>query len=141
YAKLSMNKELADRIIFEITESNTIKDFDTVNHFIQVLKGDGFKVCLDDFGVGSASFQYLHKLHVDYVKVDGSYTRKILTSDRDAIMVKNLTQMCKDLKTVVIAEMVESREQATLLQSLGIEFGQGYLFGRPSGKPEYTPAP
>jgi PAS domain S-box-containing protein len=141
YAKLSLNKDLADRIIFEITESNTIKDFETVNHFIQVLKGDGYKVCLDDFGVGSASFQYLHKLHVDYVKVDGSYTRKILTSDRDAIMVKNLAQMCKDLKTIVIAEMVESPAQAALLQSLGIEYGQGYLFGKPSGKPEYTPTP
>lgn len=141
YAKLSMNKDLADRIIFEITESNTIKDFETVNHFIQVLKGDGYKVCLDDFGVGSASFQYLHKLHVDYVKVDGSYTRKILTSDRDAIMVKNLVQMCKDLKTSVIVEMIETEEQFALLKSLGVEYGQGYLFGKPTNKPEYTPTP
>jgi EAL domain-containing protein (putative c-di-GMP-specific phosphodiesterase class I) len=138
HAKLSLNKELSDRLMFEITESTTIKDLEMVNHFIKILQGDGYKVCLDDFGAGSASFQYLHQLHVDYVKIDGSYTRKILTSERDAIMVKNLSQMCLDLKIHVIAEMIEEESQAERMKSLGVQYGQGYLFGKATAKPEYT---
>ena len=137
HAKLQLNKSLADRMMFEITESNTIQDLDMVNHFIQILQNDGFKVCLDDFGAGSASFQYLHRLHVNYVKIDGAYTKKILTSDRDGIMVKNLVQMCRDLKIKVIAEMIEEEQQAERMRSLGVHYGQGYLFAKPSAKPEY----
>lgn len=137
HAKLSMNKELSERLMFEITESTTIVDLEMVNHFIGILQGDGYKVCLDDFGAGSASFQYLHRLHVDYVKIDGSYTRKILTSERDAIMVKNLTQMCRDLNIDVIAEMIEQQEQSDRMQDLGVQYGQGYLFGKATPKPEY----
>jgi EAL domain-containing protein (putative c-di-GMP-specific phosphodiesterase class I) len=137
HAKLSMNKELSDRLMFEITESTTVTDLEMVNHFIGILQEDGYKVCLDDFGAGSASFQYLHRLHVDYVKIDGSYTRKILTSERDAIMVKNLTQMCRDLNIDVIAEMIEQESQSRRMQELGVQFGQGYLFGKATPKPEY----
>ena len=140
HAKLMLNKELADRIIFEITESTTIQDLEMVNHFIQILQNDGYKVCLDDFGAGASSFQYLQRLHVDYVKIDGSYTRKILTSDRDAIMVKNLTQMCRDLKVKVIAEKVEQETQADRLRSMGVTLGQGFLFAPPLVKPEYSPS-
>lgn len=137
HAKLSLNKSLAERMLFEITESNTIQNFEMVNHFIQILQNDGFQVCLDDFGAGSASFQYIHKLHVDYVKIDGSYTKKILTSERDGIMVKNLSQMCRDLSIKVIAEKVEQEEQAERLRSLGVRYGQGFLFSPPQAKPEY----
>lgn len=137
HAKLSLNKNLAERVIFEITESTTIQDLDMVNHFVKILQNDGYKVCLDDFGAGSASFQYLHRLHVNYVKIDGSYTKKILTSERDAIMVKNLSQMCRDLNINVIAEMIEEEEQAERMRSYGVRYGQGYLFARPQAKPEY----
>lgn len=137
YAKLTLHKELSDRMLFEITESTTIQDLDMVNHFIQVLQGDGYQVCLDDFGAGSASFQYLHRLHVDYVKIDGSYTKKILSSERDSIMVKNLVQMCRDLNINTIAEMIETQEQADRLRGFGVGYGQGYLFAKPQAKPEY----
>ncbi|WP_435641515.1 EAL domain-containing protein [Micavibrio aeruginosavorus] len=138
HAKLLMNKTLSDRLMFEITESTTIQDLDMVNHFVKILQDDGFKVCLDDFGAGSASFQYLHRIHVDYVKIDGQYTKKILNSERDAIMVKNLSQMCRDLEIKVIAEMIETQDQADKVRSLGIGYGQGYLFSKPMPKPEYT---
>ena len=123
--------------MFEITESTTIQDLDMVNHFIRILQDEGYKVCLDDFGAGSASFQYLHQLNVDYVKIDGSYTRKLLSSERDAIMLKNLSQMCMDLNIKVIAEMVEQEEQAERLRNMGIGYGQGYLFGKAKPSPEY----
>ncbi|MBU0858762.1 MAG: EAL domain-containing protein, partial [Alphaproteobacteria bacterium] len=137
YAKLSLHKDLASRLIFEITESNTITELDLVNKFIKQMQDTGYEVCLDDFGAGSASFQYLQKLHVDYVKIDGQYTQKLLASRRDAVLIKNLAQMCHDLDIKVIAERVEQEEQAVRLREYNIGFGQGYYFGKPTPKPEY----
>lgn len=139
-AKLALSKELSDRLLFEITESTNIQNLEMVNNFIRVLQGKGYKVCLDDFGAGSASFQYLHALHVDYVKIDGQYTRKIMSSERDLIMVKNLTRMCNDLRITVIAEQIEKPDQYRIMRELGVPMGQGYLFGKATSKPEYVPA-
>lgn len=136
-AKLDLNKHLADRIIFEITESNTIKELDMVNNFIMILQERGFKVCLDDFGAGSASFQYVQKLHVDYLKIDGQYTRKLLTSQRDTVMVRNLARMCQDLGITAIIEAVETVEQARLIKEMGIPLAQGFLYSKPLLKPDF----
>ncbi len=138
-AKLDLHAHLNKRIIFEITESTTIKELDMVNSFIGVLQERGFKVCLDDFGAGSASFQYLQKLHVNYLKIDGQYTRKLLTSQRDAVMVKNLAQMCADLGITVIAEVVETIEQARIVRDMGIPLAQGFLYSKPLPKPDFEP--
>lgn len=139
-AKLDLNAHLNKRIIFEITESTTIKELDMVNNFIAIMQQRGFKVCLDDFGAGSASFQYLQKLHVDYLKIDGQYTRKLLSSHRDAVMVKNLAQMCADLGITVIAEMVEKIEQSRMIRDMGIPLAQGFLYSKPLLKPDFEPA-
>lgn len=138
-AKLDLNKHLADRMIFEITESTEIKELDLVNNFIKIMQDRGFKMCLDDFGAGAASFQYLQKLHVDYLKIDGQYTRKILTSQRDAVMVRNLARMCQDLNITVIAEVIETIEQARLIKEMGIPLAQGFLYSKPLPKPDFDP--
>lgn len=141
YMKLSAHKDIAKNILFEITESTTIKNLDLVNEFIRILQEDGYRICMDDFGAGSASFQYLHKLHVNYVKLDGQYTKKILNDERDAAMVKNLAQMCRDLGVKVVAEMVEEEKQVAKLAGMGIEYAQGYYFSKPVPMPEYKTDP
>lgn len=83
--------EAAKHLMFEITESSEIKDLDRVDGYIQQLRKKGYAVCLDDFGAGSASFQYLHKLKVDGIKIDGAYIRNITNSPRDATMVKSMS--------------------------------------------------
>lgn len=138
-AKLDMHPELANRMIFEITESTTISELAMVNKFIKFLQKKGYKVCLDDFGAGSASFQYIQQLHVDYVKIDGQYTRKILSSHRDQVLVKNLSQMCRDLNIAVIAEQLEEKDQVEKMLELGVQLGQGYYFGYPCNKPQFDP--
>src|SRR5262249_12388074 len=89
-------------------------------------------------GAGGMSFQYLQRLNVDYVKVDRQYTQNLLNSNRDAVLLKNLARMCKELDIRVIGERVEAEAQAQKLQELGIEMGQGYYFGQPTVKPEYV---
>ncbi|MCC6598925.1 MAG: EAL domain-containing protein [Alphaproteobacteria bacterium] len=137
--QLAKGKDLSKRIMFEITESSHIRDLDKVNRFVEKLQAAGYKIALDDFGAGSASFEYIQKLKVDMVKIDGKYIRKLLTSDRDAAMVKNLTQMCKDLGMGVVAEYVEEQAQANMLRDLGIDLGQGYFFGKPESAPTFQP--
>lgn len=135
---LEKNKTLAERMMFEITESAHIKDLDKVGRFIKDLQHLGFKVALDDFGAGAASFQYLQKLEVDFVKIDGKYTRKLLSSERDMAMIKNLVQMCKDLNVKTIAECVESQAEADVLKAMGVDYAQGYLYGKAEPHPSYT---
>ncbi len=129
--------DAAKNLMFEITESSEIKDLDKVDAYIQKLRAKGYPVCLDDFGAGAASFQYLHKLKVDGIKIDGSYVRNITTNGRDSTMVKNMTQMCHEMGVYVVAEMIETQEQMDLLSSIGVDKGQGWLFGKAA--PEVLP--
>ena len=124
-------------LMFEITESTSIGDLEKVNKFIQVLRKQGFEVCLDDFGAGAASFQYLNGLEIDCVKIDGKYVRDAETSKKDEAMVRNLVKMCKDLGITTIAEMVETEKQLNYLTHIGVDKGQGWLFGKPDDKAEY----
>lgn len=137
--KLNKAGSLGHRLHFEITESTGIEDLSLVNDHIEEFHKHGYQVSLDDFGAGSASFQYLQKLNVDYVKIDGAYTRKLLTSERDASMIKNLVRMCKDLNIKTVAEFVEEPEQASMLRNMGVDYGQGYLYSEPLSQPNYKP--
>lgn len=134
-----LKTDIPKRLIFEITESSQITDLNKVNNFVRTLQDDGFKISLDDFGAGSASFQYLHKLHVNSVKIDGEYIMNILTSERDLSMVTNLVRMCTDLNVSVVAERVETKEHADALKKMGVELAQGYYFAKPLDEPNYKP--
>src|SRR3546814_13380438 len=102
------------------------------------MKARGFSMCLDDFGAGAASFQYLRALEVDYVKIDGTYTRRLLSSDRDGLLLRNLCDLCAALNIETIAAMVELDDQVARLRSLGVKIGQGYLLGRPAPRPVFA---
>ncbi|WP_420346136.1 EAL domain-containing protein [Pelagibius sp.] len=132
------NKALAGRLMFEATESSRIYDLERVSNVFQTLKELGFSMCLDDFGAGAASFQYLRALEVDYVKIDGTYTRRLLSSDRDTLMLRNLCDLCRDLRIKTIAEMIELEEQVAKLRALGVHMGQGYLLGPPAPQPVFS---
>jgi EAL domain-containing protein (putative c-di-GMP-specific phosphodiesterase class I) len=126
-----------DNLLFEITESTAIEDLGKVNAYIQRLRDRKFEVCLDDFGAGAASFQYLNGLDIDCVKIDGKYIRDALNSSRDEAMVRNLARMCQDLGVTTVAEMVETQEQLDYLVSIGVDKAQGWLFAKPAPKAIY----
>lgn len=127
-----------DNLMFEITESTQIENLEQVNSYIQKLRKKKYEVCLDDFGAGSASFQYLNALDIDCVKIDGKYVRDAINSPRDEAMVRNLVRMCKDLNVTTIAEMVETQQQLDYMNKIGVDKAQGWLFGRPAAKAEYN---
>jgi EAL domain-containing protein (putative c-di-GMP-specific phosphodiesterase class I) len=137
---LQRHDNLAGRLMFEATESSRMHDLERVARVFNAMKTRGFSMCLDDFGAGAASFQYLRALEVDYVKIDGTYTRRLLSSDRDGLLLRNLCELCADLKIETIAEMVELEDQVDKLRSLGVKMGQGYLLGRPAPQPVFAGA-
>ena len=123
---------LAGSLVFEITESAEIRNLDRMAKVIDRLRARGHRVALDDFGAGAAAFHYIRSLKVDHVKVDGAYVQRIVSSKRDCSIVRAMTELCKNLGVSTIAEMIEEEEQVRLLQDIGVDSGQGFLFARPS---------
>ncbi len=119
-------------ILLEITESSRISDLPAARRIIDQFRTDGHPVCLDDFGAGSSDLQYLQHLAVDFVKIDGTYVREIHKEQRHVPFVKAIIQLCRDLDIRTIAEMIETEAAVRVLAGLGVDYGQGYLFGKPA---------
>ncbi len=129
---LARYPNLRHRLMIEVTESSRIKNLERVGKVIQSFRSAGHRVCIDDFGAGSAALQYLRFLNVDVIKIDGLYVREIATNPNDRTLVKAIQFLCNELKCESVAEMIEEAAQAKLLRELGVKFGQGYLYGKPS---------
>lgn len=129
---LSALKTKPETLLFEITESTKIPDPLIANEAIQTLRNLGHKVCLDDFGVGEASLQYLRQFQIDILKIDGSYIRDALQDETTAHILQAIADLCRKLKTQTVAEMVEDEATTELLINCNVDYGQGYFFGRPN---------
>lgn len=138
--------DVAPSLMFELTESAPIDDLSVANDIIQILRQGGNAVCLDDFGTGEASFDYLKYLQMDLIKIDGSYIRASMQSKRGRHLLAAVIDLCRSHNETLIGEMVEDEEVSRLLALHGIKFGQGYYFGRPDTDiermlREYPPEP
>ncbi|WP_157879029.1 EAL domain-containing protein [Pararhodospirillum photometricum] len=120
------------RLLFEITESSRMTDLKGANQFIQALRAMRYQVCLDDFGAGAASFQYLSALDVDVVKIDGSAVRNAMNGTKGKAFLSALTELCRRLSVRTIAEMIDSPQSLQFVRACGCDYVQGFLFGRPS---------
>ena len=130
------------KLLFEITESSRMSRLELANQFIQSLRDRGYHVCLDDFGAGAASFQYLSVLDVDVVKIDGSAVKNALTASKGRAFLSALTELCRRMKVETIAEMVDTPETLDFCRDCGCNYVQGYLFGKPSREiRDFAPLP
>lgn len=127
--------DIRTRILIEVTETAAVADIEAAARRLTTLRRAGVKVCLDDFGVGAASLDYLHRLPADTVKIDGRFVRDIATDQRARDLIARMVELCADLKMSTIAEMIETEEQAASIRTLGVGYGQGWLFGRPAFEP------
>ncbi|MFK7795666.1 MAG: EAL domain-containing protein [Gammaproteobacteria bacterium] len=119
-------------ICFEITESVAVKSITRAQNFIHNLKAVGYKFSLDDFGVGYCSFNYLNQLDVDHVKIDGSFVSAMLDDATQFATVQAITSVARTMNIKTIAEFVEKPEIIKALKVIGVDYGQGYIFGKPS---------
>lgn len=129
---LKENDWTKGKLIFEITESARMSDLQSANNFIQRLRKAGYEVCLDDFGAGSASFQYLSTLDVDVVKLDGSAVKNAEKSPKGRAFMSALTELCRRLGVETVAEMIDSPQSLAFVRDCGVDYVQGFLFGKPS---------
>lgn len=123
--------DVRDQLSFELTESSQIDDLDTTNRILSRIRDFGHKVALDDFGAGAAGLQYLRVLKVDYVKIDGIYVRRALEDSENQAFLKSIANLCKGLDISMIGECIEVPQQEHFLSSIGVNFGQGWLYGKP----------
>jgi EAL domain-containing protein (putative c-di-GMP-specific phosphodiesterase class I) len=117
-------------IRLEVTESILMEDPDRCAKTLETCRAQGFKIAIDDFGTGYSSLNYLNTLPVTALKMDRSFTLSLLNETVGRKIIGAILQLGGELGLSVIAEGVEDELQAAMLQAMGCEFGQGYLFGR-----------
>lgn len=116
---------------FEITETALVGDISDTADTINDIRALGCSFSLDDFGSGYASFSYLKDFPVDYVKIDGIFVREILNKPADYAMISSITEIAHFMEKKVIAEFVSDETTSQALKNIGVDYGQGYHFGKP----------
>jgi diguanylate cyclase (GGDEF)-like protein/PAS domain S-box-containing protein len=117
-------------IAVEITESLLLDASPEVKAKLLELRDAGVEVAIDDFGTGYSSLAYLKNLHIDYLKIDQSFTRNLAPGSSDMALTEAMIVMAHKLGLKVVAEGVETDAQCDLLRAAGCDFGQGYLFAK-----------
>lgn len=119
----------------ELTESATVAGIERAAEMMRRLKRMGVSVAVDDFGTGYSCLSYLPKLNFDFVKLDRSFVTEMTERRETRSFVKSILELAHNLRMKVIAEGVETRQQLSLIKSLGTDEAQGFLLGRPSADP------
>ncbi len=119
------------KLCMELTEATAVAHLGRTRAFIQRLRSMGCRFALDDFGTGVSSFAYLKHLPADYLKLDGSFVRDITREPIDRAMVEAIHRLATIMGIETIAEFVEEADTLQLLKDIGVNYGQGFLLGRP----------
>lgn len=118
-------------MVIEITERQLIGDAEAVRLLVQPLIDFGFQLAVDDFGSGYSSYLYVLKLPVSYLKIEAELVREAAHSARAQAMVRSINNMAHELGMLTIAEGIEDEATAEAMRRLGVDWGQGYYWGRP----------
>ena len=121
-----------DKICFEVNEGAVTSNVQHAQRFIEVLHGIGCEFALDDFGSGLGAFSNLKNLPVDYLKIDGSYTRNLSSDQINQEMVSAMIKLARTMEFRVVAEQVEQQEDFDWLRKVGVDFVQGSFIEAPS---------
>lgn len=132
--RTSLKPDDRRRLMVEVTETAALEEIDAVGARLKRLRDAGIKLCIDDFGSGAASYEYLRRLPVDVVKLDGQLTRSI-EDERTRTMLAHLVELCRTLSVKIVAEQVETQATSDALAALGVDLGQGWLWARAAAEP------
>jgi len=119
------------RVCFEITETAAISNLAAASKLLALLRADGYRIMLDDFGAGMSSFGYLNKLEVDFIKIDGQFVCDVVKDPLAATMVRAVCEIATLLKVKTVAEKIESPDVLERVAEIGVDYVQGYLIQRP----------
>jgi EAL domain-containing protein (putative c-di-GMP-specific phosphodiesterase class I) len=119
-------------LTLEITESMLMVDIEAAKETLHALRGLGVRLAIDDFGTGYSSLSYLKQLPVDVIKIDKTFVDEVDVDEDDVALVDAVAGLGQALKMQTVAEGIETNAQWETLRRIGIDHGQGYLFGKPS---------
>ena len=132
---IAADATVAERLIIEVTETTQVEDIELFAERVDHIRELGVSLALDDFGAGFTSFRILQEVRFDIIKIDGNLIRDI-DSDRDRqALAKALIDVAKHFDMLLVAEAVESAEEAQTLRDMGVDCLQGYMFGVPDTVP------
>ncbi len=120
-----------DRLIFEIVEAEGIDNYDDIKSFIDQVRVYGVRIAIDDFGTGYSNFDHISNLNVDYIKIDGGLIAQLNESVRSKTIVEAIIHFAKELDIKIIAEYVADEGLQQQVASMGIDYSQGYFWGKP----------
>ena len=115
----------------EITETALIENHDAALQHLERFRKDGVKILLDDFGSGYSSLTYLTQLPMDVIKIDARFVRQLSNSPKNQKILRAMVSLGHELECKIIAEGVETEDEAAMLYDIGIRHGQGYLYAHP----------
>lgn len=127
------------KFCFEITESNAIDDVERSRTIVQELRAEGFRVSIDDFGTGFATYCYLKRYQVDEIKIDGTFVTALSENKIDIEIVQSIVRVAKMLKVKTVAEFVATDELRAQVLLLGVDYVKGYAIGMPQPLAEMYP--
>lgn len=122
---------IGSKVVFEIVESEGINNFEEINSFIAKVKKLGCKIAIDDFGSGYSNFSYLIKLKADYIKIDGSLIKDIISNKNNKEIVITILDFARRQGFKTIAEFVSNEKIFKEVKDLGFDYAQGYYLGEP----------
>ncbi|GAB1480481.1 EAL domain-containing protein [Paracoccaceae bacterium] len=138
---LAAGPTIGERLILEITEHSAMMVPELVIAFMEEWQSKGIAFALDDFGSGYTAIRYFKDFFFDILKIDGEFIRNIDTDPDNAALTAALLSIGKHFQMFTVAEMVERPEEARILQEMGVDCLQGYLFGAATLKPDFAQAP
>jgi PAS domain S-box-containing protein len=128
---LEAHKDMANRVVFELLEDEGVNDLEIVKQFITDVKEYGVKIAIDDFGAGYSNYERLLEYQPDILKIDGCLIRDIETNSYSHSVVKSIVTFAKEQGLQTIAEFIENEAIYKIVKDLGVDFSQGYYFGKP----------
>lgn len=118
-------------LVIEMTETAAILDIEAKQEILFNLKEKGFRIAIDDFGTGYSSLIYIAKLPIDIIKIDREFISKIEIEEFPRVLIISILSIAKSLNLTVVAEGVETKDQAMILHNMGCEIIQGYYISKP----------
>lgn len=132
YVAIKQAHQIPDGLLeLEFTESIIFEDVERLIHIVRSLQNNGFECSIDDFGKGYSSLTMLKNIPADIIKLDAQFFDTGINRQRDTIIIESVVEIAKSLGMLSIAEGIEDRDQVRLLQMIGCEMAQGYVFSRP----------
>jgi diguanylate cyclase (GGDEF)-like protein/PAS domain S-box-containing protein len=127
-------------LVVEVTETAMMNQLDAGRRFAEQVTALGCRLALDDFGTGYASLSYLKRIPAQHLKIDIEFVRDLTHNDTDERLVRGIIGIAREFDQTTIAEGIEDEATLVRLRELGVDFGQGYLLGRPQPLADSTPA-